>query len=153
MRVTCTQGEANIVRGLQWTDTEGTTWEVVRPVGHTVGHGPNGTPTFACARVAGPMLYQDLLEPDGTLVMCGDGIAAAVLAGRVPPWADLATAPQDGTLVWLLIEHTNIQRAPIAERDQWLSISRGRWIDRRRCSWQWAGPDGKPVGWRAMAAG
>lgn len=153
MRVTCTQGEANIVRGLQWTDSHGTTWEVVRPVGTTVGHGANGTPTFACARAAGPMLYQDLLEPDGTLLMCGDSIAAAVLAGQVPPWAPMADAPVDGTQVWLLVEHANHRRAPAAERPEWLNISRGRCIDMQRGTWHWQGLSGKLLGWRAMAAG
>lgn len=151
MEVTCTNGAAHIVRGLQWTDWDGATWEVVRPVGRIQGHGFGGTPTFACLHVSGPRLYADLQEADGTVVMCGDAIAAAVPAGHVPAWLAMADAPRDGTHIWLHVRHAMYRCAKPEQRHMWLQICPAQWTTFNRGGWTWHGLSGTPIGWRPRA--
>lgn len=90
-----------------------------------------------------------------TAAMCFAAIDRLDLATGGSPdsdeiWLPMDTAPVDGTKVLLRIEHQNLRYAPPEDRDQWIDIVVGRWIDFNGGGWTWYGMCGFKAGWRPL---
>lgn len=67
-------------------------------------------------------------------------------------WKSIDTAPKDGTVIELLIRHSNFQYCKTErERTDWEQIVRAHWIEFNGGGWTWHGMYGTPFFWRTPA--
>lgn len=67
--------------------------------------------------------------------------------GALEGWRPMATAPKDGTPVYLLVRHVNYHYCERSARPVWEESVRSYWYEHNGGRWSWNGMDGEAVAW------
>jgi hypothetical protein len=62
-------------------------------------------------------------------------------------WQSMATAPKDGTRIWLRVRHFNWRYAGEHDREKWEQDVSAMWIEHNGGGWTWNGIMGEPIAW------